>query len=120
MAKLTSQNSSKSTNAKSKITIEEKKPNGLSKKIAFAARKLSQLATKDKVRPEASEELHISAVSTNGHSGLASKLVPSDPALDLQERVRDMVKLAKEQDYVTYDDFNRVVSANMADPEEME
>ncbi|MBV8415245.1 MAG: RNA polymerase sigma factor RpoD, partial [Verrucomicrobia bacterium] len=39
---------------------------------------------------------------------------------DLQERVRDMVKLAKEQGYVTYDDINEALPENMADPEEME
>src|SRR3984957_2941463 len=120
MAKLTSQNSSKSKTAKSKTTTEEKKLKTFSKKAAFAVRKVSQLATNDKVRPEASQELHIAAVSTNGHSGLPSKLIPSDPGLDLQERVRDMVKLAKEQGYVTYDDINEALPENMADPEEME
>jgi len=119
MANLTSQNSSKSKSAKS-TTTEEKKPKGLSKKAAFAVRKISQLATKDKARPEASQELYISVASANGHSGLASKLVTSDPAVDLQERVRDMVKLAKEQGYVTYDDINEALPENMADPEEME
>ena len=90
------------------------------KRPPFAEKKISQLATKDKVRAESPQELHISVVSTNGHSGLASKLAASDPALDLQERVRDMVKLAKEQGYVTYDDINEALPENMADPEEME
>src|ERR1700738_3061443 len=120
MANFTSQNSSKSKSAKSKTATEEKKPKVLSKKAAFAAGKFSHLATKNKIRPEVSDELHISLVSTNGHSGVSSKLVPSDPALDLQERVRDMVKLAKEQGYVTYDDINEALPENMADPEEME
>jgi RNA polymerase primary sigma factor len=120
MAKHTSQNSSKSKSAKSNTTGEEKKPKLLSKKAAIAEKKISQLATKDKIRAESPEELNISVVSTNGHSGLASKLAPSDPALDLQERVRDMVKLAKEQGYVTYDDINEALPENMADPEEME
>src|SRR3984893_14497721 len=120
MAKLTSQNSSKPKSAKSKTTTEEKKPKSLGKKSAFALKKISQLAANDMVHPEAPQELHVALVSTNGHSGLPSKLVPSDPALDLQERVRDMVKLAKEQGYVTYDDINEALPENMADPEEME
>src|SRR6478735_2518550 len=120
MAKLTSQNSSKPKSAKTKTTDEEKKPKALSKKAAFTSTKISQLVTKDKIRPEAAQELHVSVVSTNGHSGLASKLASTDPALDLQERVRDMVKLAKEQGYVTYDDINEALPENMADPEEME
>jgi RNA polymerase primary sigma factor len=120
MAKLISQNSSKSKSAKVKTTIEEKKPRNLGKKAPFGSKKIAQLAAKEKVRTDATEELHIAVVSTNGHSGLASKLVPADPALDLQERVRDMVKLAKEQGYVTYDDINEALPENMADPEEME
>src|SRR6201995_1008208 len=120
MAKLTSQNSSKPTDAKIKTTNGEKKPRNSGKKAAFAAKKISLLAAKEKIHPEATEELNVAVVSTNGHSGLAAKLIPADPALDLQERVRDMVKLAKEQGYVTYDDINEALPENMADPEEME
>jgi RNA polymerase primary sigma factor len=118
MAKLTSQNSSKLKTANAKAATEEKKPKGLGKKAAFAAKKISQSAASDQVQAEDSQELHVSVVATNGHSGL-SKLA-SDPAVDLQERVRDMVKLAKEQGYVTYDDINEALPENMADPEEME
>src|SRR5580700_6987108 len=120
MAKLTSQNSSKSKAANLKTADEEKKPKSLGRKSALAAKRIAQLVTKDKVRTQTSQELHISVVTTNGHSGIATKLVSSDPALDLQERVRDMVKLAKEQGYVTYDDINEALPENMADPEEME
>ena len=59
-------------------------------------------------------------VSTNGHSAYPPRLSQPDSSLDLQERVRDMVKLAKEQGYVTYDDINEALPENMADPEEME
>ena len=120
MAKLTSPNSSKPKSAKTKTTTEEKKPKGLGKKNVLPSKKVSQPATKEKVKPEIPQELNIAVVSTNGHSGLASKLATADPALDLQERVRDMVKLAKEQGYVTYDDINEALPENMADPEEME
>jgi len=59
-----------------------------------------------------------SITSTNGL--YPPRLPHSDTAFDLQERVRDMVKLAKEQGYVTYDDINEALPENMADPEEME
>ncbi len=71
MAKLTSQNSSKSKTANAKATTEEKKPKGLSKKAAFAAKKISQSAAQDQVQAEDSRELHVSVVATNGHSGLS-------------------------------------------------
>jgi len=125
MAKLTSQNSSKSKTAKSsnaneQITAEEKKPKSLSRKTGSSNRKVSPVETKDKLQAEPSPDLHISVVSMNGHSEFGSKLAPLDSGFDLQERVRDMVKLAKEQGYVTYDDINEALPENMADPEEME
>src|SRR6202030_2735354 len=125
MAKLTSQNSSKSKTAKSsnandQITAEEKKPKSLSRKTGSSNRKVSPVETKDKLQAEPSPDLHISVVSMNGHSEFGSKLAPLDSGFDLQERVRDMVKLAKEQGYVTYDDINEALPENMADPEAME
>jgi RNA polymerase primary sigma factor len=82
--------------------------------------KTSTPELKDKALSEPSLDSHISVGSANGHSAPGSRLTPLDPAFDLQERVRDMVKLAKEQGYVTYDDINEALPENMADPEEME
>ncbi len=120
MAKRTSQNSLKSKTAKSKPTDEENKPKSNSRKSPSPVRKVSAPATKEKSHPVAVPALTDVAVNTNGHTPLASKLINADPAFDLQERVRDMVKLAKEQGYVTYDDINEALPENMADPEEME
>src|SRR6202047_188884 len=125
MAKLTSQNSTKSKTAKSKnandkAAAEGKKPKSLSRKTGASNKKVPPAESKDKLPPEPSPDLHISVVSMNGHSEFGSKLAPLDSGFDLQERVRDMVKLAKEQGYVTYDDINEALPENMADPEEME
>jgi RNA polymerase primary sigma factor len=121
MAKRTSQNSLKSKTAKSRFIAEEKKARGAARKSAASARKASlPLVTNEILHPGAFSTLNVSGMSANGHAVLASKLIASDPALDLQERVRDMVKLAKEQGYVTYDDINEALPDNMADPEEME
>ena len=125
MAKLSSQNSSKSKTAKSrnaddKITAEEKKPKSLGRKTGSSNKKVPPIEAKDKLQAEPSPDLHISVVSMNGHSEFGPKLSPLDSGIDLQERVRDMVKLAKEQGYVTYDDINEALPENMADPEEME
>jgi RNA polymerase primary sigma factor len=125
MAKLTSQNSSKSKTANSRIgkqkaTTEEKKARSLSRKTKSSNTKIAPPEPKDKALPAPSLDSRISAVSGNGHSASGLRLSPLDPAFDLQERVRDMVKLAKEQGYVTYDDINEALPENMADPEEME
>jgi RNA polymerase primary sigma factor len=115
MAKRTSQNS-----IKSKSTDAEKKHRGIVKKSPAPAPKTSALATKEKIRPIVVPALTDAVTTGNGHGASASRLITPDPAFDLQERVRDMVKLAKEQGYVTYDDINEALPDNMADPEEME
>ena len=120
MAKRISQNSLKPKTANSKSNGAEKRPKSLAVKSAPPTKKVSVPGVKEKFRPGNSPALTDSAPSGNGHNPLASKLITSDPAVDLQERVRDMVKLAKEQGYVTYDDINEALPDNMADPEEME
>src|SRR6516162_10220171 len=124
MAKLTSQNSFKPQTAKtktktSKTTLEEKKPKFPGNGTANLRRKAID-STSNPPITEPTEMIISAVASTNGHSPYPPRLSQPDPSLDLQERVRDMVKLAKEQGYVTYDDINEVLPENMADPEEME
>src|ERR1700730_1825576 len=124
MAKLTSQNSSRSKTAKSKATTskptsEEIKPRLLGNGSENPKRKTLTPDSGSKTPiAEPAEMLASSITSTNGL--YPPRLPHSDTAFDLQERVRDMVKLAKEQGYVTYDDINEALPENMADPEEME
>src|SRR5215831_2629688 len=122
MAKLTSQNSFKPQTAKtktSKTTFEEKKPKFPGNGTANLRRKAID-STSNPPITEPTEMIISAVASTNGHSPYPPRLSQPDPSLDLQERVRDMVKLAKEQGYVTYDDINEALPENMADPEEME
>ena len=123
MAKLTSPNSSKSKSAKSK-TSNSKAASGQKK-----TRPLANGASNPRRKPPSgsknsitklTEVLLSAAKSTNGHSAYISRPAQPDPNFDLQDRVRDMVKLAKEQGYVTYDDINEALPENMADPEELE
>ena len=39
---------------------------------------------------------------------------------DVQEKLRELIKLAKEQGYVTFDDLNEALPDNVNDPDEME
>src|SRR5262245_29571097 len=118
MVKHTSQNSSKWKAAKakttnSKTTSEEKKPNLLGNGAPCPKRKAPESGSNPSVTEPTEEFI---AASTNGHSAYPSRLSQPDASFDLQERVRDMVKLAKEQGYVTYDDINEALPENMADP----
>ncbi len=122
MIKRTSQNSSKwkitkAKTANSKTTSEEKNTKLLGNGAVNPKRKAPDSGSSPSVT-ESTEEFI--AASTNGQSAYPSRLSQSDPSFDLQERVRDMVKLAKEQGYVTYDDINEALPENMADPEELE
>ena len=39
---------------------------------------------------------------------------------EMQEKVRELIKLAKEQDYLTYDDINEILPKNMVEPNDVE
>ncbi len=39
---------------------------------------------------------------------------------DVQEKLRELIKLAKEQGYLTFDDLNEALPDNVSDPDEME
>ncbi|HXL27147.1 MAG TPA: RNA polymerase sigma factor region1.1 domain-containing protein, partial [Chthoniobacterales bacterium] len=65
-------------------------------------------------------ERAIAETSMNGAHPVNGRLLQSDSGFDLQERLRELVKLAKEQGYLTYDDINEALPEGMADPDEME
>ncbi len=67
-----------------------------------------------------SAERAIAEAGSNGAHPLNGRLLQSDSGFDLQERLRELVKLAKEQGYLTYDDINEALPEGMADPDEME
>ncbi|MBV8279754.1 MAG: RNA polymerase sigma factor region1.1 domain-containing protein, partial [Verrucomicrobia bacterium] len=57
--------------------------------------------------------------SSNGDNGSSVRISHTETSFDLQERLRELVKLAKEQGYLTYDDINEALPEGMADPDEM-
>jgi len=60
----------------------------------------------------------------------ASEAKPSAKAADpkkrridtpeIQEKIRELIKLAKEQDYLTYDDINEILPNDLVDPDDVE
>jgi RNA polymerase primary sigma factor len=61
---------------------------------------------------------------TDGESGVIPVGLTSGAAQDLhkalQEKVRDLIKLAKEQGYVTYDDLDEALPESVNDPDSIE
>src|SRR6201997_152057 len=56
----------------------------------------------------------------NGDHASPARISHTETSFDLQERLRELVKLAKEQGYLTYDDINEALPEGMADPDEMD
>src|ERR1700683_5353462 len=60
------------------------------------------------------------AAAANGDQAAPARISHTETSFDLQERLRELVKLAKEQGYLTYDDINEALPEGMADPDEMD
>ncbi len=60
--------------------------------------------------------LPVAAPAPSIHPALLSSL--DQP--DMQEKLRELIKLAKEQGYLTFDDLNEALPEGMNDPDEME
>ncbi len=50
-----------------------------------------------------------SPVAANGDAAAGAGLIKTDSGLDLTEKIRELVSLAKEQGHLTYDDINEVL-----------
>ena len=55
-----------------------------------------------------------------GLAAAPASLAPQDLHKALQEKVRELIKLAKEQGYVTYDDLDEALPESVNDPDSME
>jgi len=49
-----------------------------------------------------------------------SKDKPRIHTPEIQEKIRELIKLAKEQEYLTYDDINEILPNNIVDPDDVE
>jgi RNA polymerase primary sigma factor len=122
MAKATSSKAKKARSAKSRKAI------GAQRRKAATPRspkvnKTNVPSSKNKAEKPAIPPLPeraIAETSVNGAHPVNGRLLQSDSGFDLQERLRELVKLAKEQGYLTYDDIHEALPEGMADPDEME
>ncbi|HEX5790612.1 MAG TPA: RNA polymerase sigma factor region1.1 domain-containing protein, partial [Luteolibacter sp.] len=56
--------------------------------------------------------------TTGGDAKAAGKRRIDTP--EIQEKIRELIKLAKEQDYLTFDDINDILPNDLVDPEDVE
>jgi len=125
--------------AKAKVSkpakAAKKAPKAKLKKAAPKAPKKAKVSAKKKKskRPEKKVEARkIEAVATAPEpkkAKLAKKekaIRPAPTAIsvidqpDVQEKLKELIKLAKEQGYLTFDDFNEALPDNVTDPNEID
>ena len=56
----------------------------------------------------------------NGAGAEAGELLPPAAPADVQTRIRELIKLAKEQGYLTFDDLNEALPVEVTDPDELD
>ena len=79
------------------------------KSVKKTAKKVAKKATKKVAEEPATVE----------KSGSKKKLPKGKSRIDtpeIQEKMRELIKLAKEQDYLTYDDIHEILPKDLVDP----
>src|ERR1700738_2517189 len=121
MAKVTSSKAKKARTAKSRTVIDAPKRKAAPPQRSPKVNKTDVPSNKNKAEKSPSlPQRAIAEAGANGTQPLNGRLLQSDSGFDLQERLRELVKLAKEQGYLTYDDINEALPEGMADPDEMD
>jgi RNA polymerase primary sigma factor len=97
------------------------------KTINLSKRPVSRINPAESIPRESRSETFTRFASLGGNDGDSGVLpagLPSASSQDLhkalQEKVRDLIKLAKEQGYVTYDDLDEALPESVNDPDSME
>jgi RNA polymerase primary sigma factor len=75
---------------------------------------------KQRLVTENSDSILEPSPTSNGTHTNNGRMVAADASFDLQDRIRELVKIAKEQGYLTYDDINEALPDGLTDPDEME
>src|ERR1700741_4926649 len=122
MAKVTSPKAKKARSAKSRKPIRAHRRKAATPRLS-KVNKTNVPSSKNKAEKPAIPPLPeraIAETSVNGAHPINGRFLESDSGFDLQERLRELVKLAKEQGYLTYDDINEALPEGMADPDEMD
>src|ERR1700741_4439496 len=122
MAKVTSPKAKKARSAKSRKPIRAHRRKAATPRLS-KVNKTNVPSSKNKAEKPAIPPLPeraIAETSVNGDHSPPARISHTETSFDLQERLRELVKLAKEQGYLTYDDINEALPEGMADPDEMD
>lgn len=106
-------------------TTEKKTTKAPVKKAATPAKAVEKKAPAKKAPAKKKEEAprvkKISEIIAEEQALAASrKVVNPIDAPEIQEKIRELIKLSKEQGYVTYDDINETLTSDIVDPQDFE
>ncbi|RYD82443.1 MAG: RNA polymerase subunit sigma, partial [Verrucomicrobiaceae bacterium] len=115
---------------KAEVTTPDPSPKKAADKVTEKKEsKKSKAATAAKAakEPQGDNGHTPASISASTPAAAAAPAQPIHPALlssldqpDMQEKLRELIKLAKEQGYLTFDDLNEALPEGMNDPDEME
>jgi len=89
-------------------------------KKAMPARKSSRKPADHKVTKKTTRPVAAPRPSNNSAGADVDEIQPSASAADVQTRIRELIKLAKEQGYLTFDDLNEALPPDLSDADELD
>jgi len=97
-----------------------KPPKKAKTKKAGTARKSARKAADHKPKKKAERSLIAAGASNGAEDGEGDDLLIPAGGTDVQTRIRELIKLAKEQGYLTFDDLNEALPPEMSDADELD
>jgi RNA polymerase primary sigma factor len=118
-AKKATKKAAKKVTKKAAKKVTKKVAKKATKKVAKkVTKKAAKKATKKAVKKAGATKVEDSASLANT-SAPKKKLAKGKSRIDtpeIQEKMRELIKLAKEQDYLTYDDIHEILPKDLVDP----
>jgi RNA polymerase primary sigma factor len=92
------------------------KPKLKRERLAKPRRTISRKSVKKDAAPPVSS----AKIRTGADDGDADEILPPTGGTDVQTRIRELIKLAKEQGYLTFDDLNEALPPDISDADELD
>ncbi|MGB1936830.1 MAG: RNA polymerase sigma factor RpoD [Akkermansiaceae bacterium] len=112
----------KKTSKKVAKKVAKKTPKKVAKKVVKkSTKKEAKKAPKKPAKNDSKAELKVEEAAEKPKKK-ASKKAPKSrvDTPEIQEKIRELIKLAKEQEYLTYEDVNEVLPNDLVDPADVE
>ncbi len=99
---------------------EVKKPRGRPRKAEAPAAPEGKRGRGRPPREKAPTASATASVNQNGNHPATNGSLPPNLSSGTQQRIRELIKLAKEQGYLTFEDLNEALPPDLTDPDELD